>query len=239
MNVLQKEIRNEESKKNRTELTEQVNYEIRDNQLQADDWDLYLLGWELHWWVDAFNILFFKDTPAPVPVLTFESERVNTLGHYRIGRNDFGVRNQININRKHLQRPLFDLLSTLVHELVHAIEWTYLDESERTKNWYHTRKFRNIMKRIGIECNDKGQHTGINLNGPFYFHLRRHGVSFDSLYDISPGTRGTVVVIDPDKKKKKGKSKMLKWSCGCTNIRAAVQVQAICTACGNEFQLYE
>ena len=93
-------------KANRT-LTEKVNIEIMNNELEAVDWSLNPLAWELYWWVHFFQVAFFGDTPVPTPALTFEKSRVTTLGHYRIGRNDWAVREQINMNRLHLNRPLW------------------------------------------------------------------------------------------------------------------------------------
>jgi hypothetical protein len=39
------------------------------------------------------------------------------------------------------------------------------------------------------------------------------------------------------KKKNKQTTRMLKWNCGCTIIRAAVKVDATCNACGESFAL--
>ena len=216
--------------------TEEVNVEIRENQISAYDWQLNNLVCELTWWCDAFNIIFFKDEPVPVPVLTFEKARVNTLGHYRIGRNDFGVREQININRQHLQRPLWEILATLLHELTHSWEYSYLEKEERTCNWFHKKLFRDKLKSFGIECNEKGAHTSIG--GDFVYHLSRHGISFHSVINLKDIFKG-MIEIEP-KKKKKGSSKLKKWTCGCTNIRVAIkEFQALCLKCENEFKLAE
>jgi len=61
-------------------LTEKINVEIMENELSATDWELHPLAWELWWWVEFFQIAFFRDTPVPTPALTFEKSRVNNLG---------------------------------------------------------------------------------------------------------------------------------------------------------------
>ncbi len=221
---------------NRTELTESINLEIKANELRATDWELSDLAWELYWWVDFFNVWFFKDQPVPIPVLTFENARVNTLGHYRIGRNDFGAREQINLNRRYLHLPLWSQLSTLLHEMVHSWEYTHLDEKRRTKNWYHTRTFQAKLAEFGILSNEKGQHIG--MGGEFVYQLRRHGVRFDRLPDHAEIMTDGSVKIDPDKGRKKGKSKLKKWTCGCTNVRVAVaDFNATCNKCGSRFEM--
>lgn len=221
----------------RTATTEAINYELRQNELSATDWELNGLAWELYWWCDFFNIAFFKDQPAPIPVLTFEKSRITTLGHYRIGRNDFGVREQINLNKLHLHRPLWDILATLLHEMVHSWEYTYVDHEKRTKNWYHTKTFRNKLASFGILTNNKGQH--VSIGGNFVYLLKQHGISFQSAVRYGTGdTDGGFFKLDPDKGKKKGSSKLKKWSCGCTNVRVAIaDFEAKCLKCGNDFEL--
>jgi len=223
----------------RKTLTEKINIEIMENELAAVDWSLNPLAWELYWFVDLFQIIFFKDTPIPVPALTFEKARVTTLGHYRIGRNDWAVREQINLNRLHLNRPLWDILATLLHEMTHSFEYVYLDEKQRTKTWYHSKAFREKMLEFGIVCDEKGCHQGLLAKGKFVHILQQHAVSFDGIPDYGLAGMSEVFPINP-KKKPKGKSKLKKWTCGCTNIRVAISdLEARCLKCGNDFQLDE
>ncbi|MCK5743483.1 MAG: hypothetical protein KAH30_01985, partial [Caldisericia bacterium] len=86
-------------------MNDSINLAIKANEINAEDWKLSDLAQELYDWVDIFNIELFKDQEVPVPVISFEKTRINTLGHYVIGRNAFGVRENININRIHLKRP--------------------------------------------------------------------------------------------------------------------------------------
>ncbi len=119
-----------------------INFNIMENELSATDWELNGLALELNWWVDFFNIALFKEEPVPMPALTFEKSRVNNLGYYRIGFRDFSIRNQININRLYIHRPLNEVLQTLIHEMVHSYEYIYLPDSKRCKNWFHKKGFR-------------------------------------------------------------------------------------------------
>ena len=211
-------------------INDRINLEIMDNELSAADWEMNQLAWTLYWFVDFFNICFFKDQHVPIPALTFERSRVNNLGYFRMGFNDFAVRNQINLNRLYISRPLNEVLQTLVHEMVHSFEHIYVPEDKRTKNWYHTNAFRQKMIEIGILTNPKGVH--IAVSDPFVFLLRKHGVSFDSKID----DKGFIII--PPKKKTKGKSKLRKWSCGCQNVRIGkAEFEATCDLCHNKFEL--
>jgi hypothetical protein len=102
-------------------LNERINIHIMENEKEAHDWELNTLASELYWWVDFFNIAFFMDQPVPVPAISFEKTKVSNLGHYVIGRNAFGIKENININRVHLKRPMWDLLATLIHEMTHTL----------------------------------------------------------------------------------------------------------------------
>ena len=210
----------------RNQLDEKVNLEIMENELDAMDWEHNQLVSELYWFVDLFNIVFFKDTPVPIPALSFERSRVNTMGWYRIGRNDFAVKDQINLNRLYIDRPLCETLGTLIHEMIHSYEYIYVEENKRTKSWYHTNAFRSKLKECGIHTDDRGCHVAIG--DPFKYILQRHGVSFNHNNMVQKGG----LVLIPPKPKKKGKSKLKKWSCGCQNVRVGKQTfEATCDIC--------
>jgi hypothetical protein len=221
-------------------LTERINIEIMENELSAMDWELNPLAYELYWFIDLFHATFFKDTPVPLPALTFEKARINNLGFYRLGLNDFAVKEQINLNRLHLDRPLWNILSTLFHELIHLYEYQYIPENKRTKGWYHGKAFRTKMEEFGIYCADNGAHIGINPKGKFVLLLVQHGVSFKEIPGFSMNGSGSVIIPIEPKAKVKGKSKLKKWSCGCQIARIGTcDFCATCDICGCNFELDE
>lgn len=221
---------------NKLNLTEIINLEIKENELSATDWELNALAWELYWWVDFFQIAFFGDEPVPIPALTFERSRVNTLGHYRIGRNDFAVREQINLNRLYLSRSLWQTLATLLHEMVHSWEFTYVPDKKRTKSWYHSKAFRVKMLEFGILTNNNGSHAGLDGKGKFVTILKQHAITFDTVPGVSYVNPG-IIPINP-KPKVKGKSKLKKWTCGCQIVRVGKRTfSATCDICNNTFEL--
>jgi hypothetical protein len=205
---------------------ESINIAIMDNKMSAHDWGLSELAWELYWWVDFFNIAFFKNQPVPVPAISFEKTKVTNLGHYVSGRNAFGIKENININSAHLNRPLWDILTTLIHEMAHSWQTLY---GKPSNSWFHNKEFQLKMLEFGIFCNSKGCHQGVG--DPFVYLLKKHGIIFNQT--VEPDG----IIKIPPKAKTKGKSKLKKWTCGCTNVRVAVKdFEAKCLKCGNKFE---
>jgi hypothetical protein len=210
------------------QINESINIDIMDNEKNAHDWGFNELAWELYWWVDFFNVVFFKNQSVPVPAISFERNKVTNLGHYIIGRNAFGIKENININSAHLNRPLWDILATLLHEMTHSWQATY---GKPSNSWFHNKEFQLKMLEFGIICNSKGCHHGVG--DPFVYLLKKHGIVFNRLTELEPDG----ILKIPPKAKSKGKSKLKKWTCGCTNIRVAVKdFEAKCLKCCHEFK---
>jgi hypothetical protein len=206
------------------------NININKNKMRAHDWALNDLADELYWWVDFFNIVHFKDQPVPVPALSFERTRITSLGNYVIRKKSFGIPENINLNSAHLNRPMWDILATLLHEMTHRWQAIY---GKPSKSWFHNKEFQLKMMNLGIVCNSKGCHSGVG--DPFVYLLKKHGIIFN--FDSEAETNGIIKI--PTRAQLKGRSKLIKWSCGCANIRVAVKdFKAKCLTCGNDFEQY-
>ncbi|VTR66894.1 hypothetical protein DESC_530008 [Desulfosarcina cetonica] len=214
--------------------SEPINIAIMENEKDSFDWQYNPLAEEMYWFVDFFNIAFFKDKPVPIPAISFDRSRIKTFGHYVIGRNAFGVSQNINLNSRYLNRPLWEILKTLLHEMAHSYEYIYVRPEKRTKSWYHSKAFREKMMDFGLECDEKGQLR--SLNDPFVFLLKKHGVTFPE--EIERRSKSYLnIIFAPESK---GKSKTKKWSCDCTNVRVAIKdFRAKCLKCHKEFELNE
>jgi hypothetical protein len=199
------------------------------NEKSAYNWAFNDLVWELYWWVDFFNIAFFNTQPVPAPVFTFEKTRMTNLGYYVFGRNACGTKNIITLNRSILNRSLWEIQTTLLHEMTHSWQAMY---GKPSNSWFHNKEFTLKMMVFGIVCTSNGCHSGVG--DPFVFLLKKHGIVFNS---VMRSESDNILKI-PQRTKPKGRSKLKKWSCGCTNIRVAVnEFEAKCLKCGNEFEL--
>lgn len=166
----------------------------------------------------------------PLPVITIQSKgRKNALGWFARDKwsNTTGRLPEINICAEHLARSPEDIAEVLLHEMVHYAD--ALDGIEDcTVRQYHNLNFKNRCDEVGLVCRK----------------MPGRGWADTSL---SPELREKVakVRIDPaafslfrgSVTQKKADIKMKKWRCSCTNIRAAVSVEATCNRCGLEFRL--
>ena len=156
--------------------TENIGTAIMENGNDAIDWAFCGLSCELYWWTEFFNIAFFKTQPVKMPVLSFEKKSVRNLGHYVKQRNGFGLKENININRCHLDRPLWEILAVLIHEMCHS--WQNLYGNPST-SWFHNKEFKLKMSEIGIVTDNRGRH--LKVREPFVFLLEKHGIDFGCL----------------------------------------------------------
>jgi len=208
-------------------MDETTNQVIKENEIQAKDWSFSSLSEHLYIWFDLFNERFFQNT-LKTPVISFEKRRVNNLGHFVIDRNALGLKWNINVNSLYVDLPLVDTLATLLHETAH--QWQQEFGKKKGKNSYsnyHNVEFRTKTRLLGIPSNKSG--VTLSYQDPFLSLLKFHGVCVKSSI-LSDG--------EIKMKEKQGRSKLKKWSCGCTNVRVGIKdFEAQCLKCGNKFKM--
>ncbi len=194
-------------------------------QQNAEDWELHHLVRILQVWAERFNLEFKLEIPAIS--LCVDWLPAFCYGHFRSGRNGFGLINEIAINRKYLvDQGAWEVLGTLLHEMLHAWQETY---GKPGKNNYHNKEFRDKAHSIGLVIDSRGTQQYLP-DSPFFKILEREQVAF-------PAIKAPLMPA----KKKVGSSKLKKWSCCCTppvNVRVAIKdFNAKCLSCNANFQL--
>lgn len=188
---------------------------------QSEPWAHRGLVAELHRWAGIFNREFALGVPEFS--LAVDRLRCTRLGHFRYGHNGFGLRGEIVINRVHLGREFWQVLGTLLHELLHGWQELY---GRPGRGNYHNREFRAKAASYGLIIDDRGV-TQFEPEGRFFALLAEHGVR-----PPEGLARPTV-----DASRVAGQSKLRKWSCGCTNVRVGKRAfSARCLECGNVFE---
>lgn len=212
---------------------EKINLILREHETSTQ-WELAPLTQKLYHFFDLFNSQFFNSF-LPQPAISFQKTGVIRYGHYRLGRNDFGILHEINLNRRYLTRNFVELLVTLLHEMIHL--WQDVTKGMPKTMNYHNKGFQEKSKELGIPSNHKGQTT--DVTDPFVSlvmaNLKTDGDKPDKEKDLDIDKVKEEITKD---KKPKGESKLKKYSCGCTNVRVGTsRFSATCNFCGNEFVL--
>jgi hypothetical protein len=181
------------------------------------------LGQTLYRFFSIFNEAFFHGALA-TPIISLEGDRITLLGTYHIGRNGFGAKNHITLNERHLNKPTVEVLSTLLHEMIH--QWQHEMTGKSGTPPYHNVEFQNKAKELGIPSDAYGHQLG--MGDTFLAVCQANGIEIDKKaieqYEMlqKPAVRG--------------QSKLKKWTCGCTNVRVAVpDFQAVCLKCKRKF----
>lgn len=190
---------------------------LSDHQL-AEEWGYKPLVTELQRWREIL-CFEFKLELSPV-ALRIGGARSHCFAHFRPGHNDFGIRREVAFNDRALERPSWQIIGTLLHELLHA--WQH-DHGQPGRRNYHNVQFRTKAEKYGLIVDSRG-FTRYAPESPFMELIKKHGIQV-------PALPGRVLLTI-----RGGGSKLKKWSCGCTNVRVAVSsFRARCLNCGNEF----
>jgi hypothetical protein len=181
----------------------------------------------------AFAPLFGRELPLPVVTIQHRGRRA-ALGWFagdRWQEATAGDRRlpEINICAESLARDTDDIAHTLIHEMVHYVN--ALDGiRDCSKNQYHNKHFRDRCHSVGLNSEKMGGRGWAQTSlSPGLLALVRE-VALDA---------AAFAIFRPEEEQARPGSKMKKWTCGCTIIRAAVEVQALCIKCEKMFALAE
>ena len=89
---------------------------------------------------------------------------------------------EISLNPELLKRPLDDVMSTLVHEMVHLWQQEYGTPS---RGGYHNREWGDKMRQIGLVPSNTGQPGGRSLGQQMTHYIAEAG-PFEDAYNEMP-----------------------------------------------------
>jgi hypothetical protein len=202
-----------------TEEARPIYRALADHQV-SEEWDFGPFVAELHRWALIFDAAF--ELRVPEVSLAIDRLRRTRMGQFREGHNQFGLKGEIILNDLYLIGVLepFEVLGTLLHEMLHGWQQAY---GKPGKHNYHNKQFREKAREYGLIIDDRGR-TEYDPDGRFFSLLRQHGMELPDLPTPSRAVR------------RRGDSKLKRWSCGCTNVRVAVpNFHARCLRCGQDF----
>lgn len=188
---------------------------------------------ELERCFDLFNKALYSGK-LPTPLMTVQSTgRMSAYGWFCggawKGEGKDETLPEINICAEHLARPINDIMSTLIHEMVHLDNFAS-GISDCNANQYHNKKFKVAAEKIGFTVEKL----------PKYGYARTHLTpELEKLIKQAKPSEEAFAAfrLTAGKSQKAKGSKLKLWTCGCVKIRVAVsEFDATCNACGNDFK---
>ncbi len=203
---------------------------------------------------DIFNQELFNSELPPVAITIMSSPRTNA--HFtvdKVWRNSGDRLHEINISAEHLNRPIENILASLVHEMVHY--YCYLNDiSDTSQNGrYHNKEFKreaekrgltiSYVRYIGYSVTEPTQRL-INLINNYGLHkpsdINRDGVVELTISgnggeggDNNTNIGGTDTAMK-NKKKTSTRKYVCSGGCGCS-FRATKELRVMCLDCMAEY----
>lgn len=197
---------------------------------------------ELYRCFEIMNRDYFEGKLAE-PVITIQKTRPNNLGHFTLDKvwknrneaeeGDSG-KYEININPLNLNRPSENIITTLIHEMVH-----YDNKVKNIKDCsgqVHNKKFKTSAERVGLIC-EKSKTYGWGFTEPsedFKKYIAKQIIPIDQVFEYFRS--GGVL-----KEKKPREKKTFKYTCpSCGLVVKAERDKHIeCGDCKVEVQMEE
>lgn len=163
---------------------------------------------------------------AKRPIITIQTKgsKKDTLGWYWTDkwRNNKKEISEINICAESLSEKAIE---TLIHEMAHYHN-SVLDISDCNQHQYHNKKFKEQAESYGLNVNKSGRHGWSDTSISSSLQQIIDNIKIDKkIFDLY--RKKNITTTSP--------TKMIKYTCGCTVVRCATNLQAKCELCGNKF----
>jgi hypothetical protein len=143
-------------------------------------------------------------------VLGFDKTDYRILAWYRLGKNSFGLDDEIVLNEVNLDRPLYSVLETVLHEEIHLYQQRFGEHP--VKRNYHNEEFVAKCESLGLHpLPIIGAHY-MPADGPFEQLLKEYGILKPHFDPVQEGEKRNY--WQPPEKKK-GRSTLALWECEC------------------------
>lgn len=200
----------------------------------------------------VLNKVYFDGELPPIVITIMSAPRSN--GHFTINR-EWRVAeerfNEINISAEHLDRPIENIMATLMHEMVHY--YCFINNLQDTsQNFrYHNKLYKREAEKRGLIIS-QGKYIGWSITEPspeFIEVIKSHGI--EKPMDINrdgmqidlagllgvlgglpgaDGAKGVGIVTKP-------KCSTRKYICPCcgNSFRATKDINVMCMDCNEQF----
>jgi hypothetical protein len=193
---------------------------------------------ELHKAFDLLNEKYYEGALPQVVIAVQAKGKSNAYGWFTVGKvweTAEGPKHEVTITAEFLNRDYIDIMRTLHHEMIHLYCHTNEIQDTSRGGTYHNKRFKAESEARGFYYEEKSPD-------------KKYGWSFSSL---TPETIEEIEKMDINKEaftlarldlaagaKKKKKSNIVKWKCGCDVIirSSKPEINVICGDCGTRFE---
>ncbi len=210
---------------------EPINDALAEHQgkLDREDWCLSGVAADLQRWAGRMVLDFKLEIGTPALFLDKLGRR---YGHYVNGRNGFGISDEIGIDVSHIKGdPYWDVLGTLLHELLHAWQYHHGRSAAPGSRNYHNKEFRRKAGELGLVVDERGRQTLAPPKTPFLTLLENYGIEVPDIVETQKATRKAVSSV------------LRLYQCQCpryNKIRAGhTHIDAVCRRCQSPFKLLD
>lgn len=181
------------------------------------------------------------------PIITIQSTP-RAYGHITVGRvwknSRLGEQYELNIGAGTLNRPIENVVATMLHEMVHLYHLMHDIQDCSRGGTYHNKKFKTKAEEVGlvIEYDSRIGWSVTSPNEELMDYIIEQGWE-DILISRSDGIRistgGKNGNSDSDDSSVKKPSSTRKYQCPCCgmSVRATKEVRVICADCAELLQL--
>jgi hypothetical protein len=183
------------------------------------------------------------DNELEEPSITIQST-VRAYGHVSVSKvwyNGEKATHELNIGAESLNRPIENVVSTLVHEATHLLAMQKGIKDTSNNNMYHNRKFKELAEAHGLIINHDPKY-GWTITEPseriidFCIENGLEDIQISRMTDYGfggyglGGKAGNGGMVPPTPKKPSNSRKYICPKCGAI-IRATREVHMICADC--------
>ena len=203
-----------------------INKGILTHATGIEPWTYRALYAELVTWADRINQSLFEGK-LPPPAISIDHDVQRAYGRYQARRDGLGLKYRININSRFLPRPLGEVLTELMHEMLHL--WEEVEKGPQPRH-HHSVGLCRHARSLGLEVESGAGHGLRVLEGGLFARLlAQHRVDAPMRALTRPAAKlrkPRIEVGDP-------------WQCSCQKIWAmpGMAVDAECGRCGKTFRL--
>ena len=145
---------------------------------------------------------------------------------------------EIALTPQSLDRPTIQVVSTIVHEMVHQWQQEY---GRPSRSGYHNKEWGNKMIEIGLYPSNTGK-VGGKKTGQQVTHYVIAGGQFEIAFNAMPVNFHIPFKIELKKvnnKKSPSTRDKIKYRCQCSNVWGKSGLNLLCQNCNSDFVSYE